>query len=64
VLGDVYRAKGQRRDAMWSYLWVDVYFTQDRSEHLKAMTRLLKLFTDENDAEKVKLYKEKLARAR
>lgn len=64
VLGDVYRAKGQRRDAMWSYLWVDVYYNQDRAEHLKAMTRLIKIFQEEGDAEKVALYKEKLARSR
>jgi len=64
VLGDVYRAKGQRRDAMWSYLWVDVYYNQDRAEHLKAMTRLIKIFQEEGDADKVALYKEKLARSR
>lgn len=62
VLGDVYFAKGQKRDAMWSYLWVDVVYNQDRGEHLKAMTRLIKIF--EGDEDKVKLYKEKLARSR
>jgi hypothetical protein len=64
VMGDVYLAKQQRRDAMWSYLWVDMVYNQDRGEHLKAMTRLIKLFRAENDAEKVKLYEEKLARSR
>jgi tetratricopeptide (TPR) repeat protein len=62
VLGDVYLAKNQKRDAMWSYLWVDVVYNQDRGEHLKAMTRLIKIF--EGDEDKVKLYKEKLARSR
>ena len=64
VLGDVYLAKGQRRDAMWSYLWVDTVYNQDRGEHLKALTRLIKLFQAENDAEKVKLYQQKLSRSR
>jgi tetratricopeptide (TPR) repeat protein len=64
VLGDVYLAKGQRRDAMWSYLWVDVVFNQDRGEHLKAMNRLIKIFDQDNDKEKAQLYRDKLARSR
>jgi hypothetical protein len=64
VLGDVYRKKKQPRDAMWSYLWVDQIYNQDRGEHLKAMTRLIKIFDDENDKDKATLYKEKLARSR
>jgi len=64
VLGDVYQAKGKPRDAMWSYLWVDVVYNQDRGEHLKAMTRLIKIFNKAGDAEKEQLYKEKLARSR
>jgi hypothetical protein len=64
VLGDVYRAKGQRRDAMWSYLWVDVYYNQDRAEHLKALSRLIKIFQEEGDTDKVTLYREKLGRSR
>ena len=64
LLGDCYLAKKQKRDAMWSYLWVDVQFNQDRGEHVKAMTRLVKLFEDEKDEDKVRLYKEKLARLR
>ena len=64
VLGDVYQAKGKPRDAMWSYLWVDVVYNQDRGEHLKAMTRLIKVFNKAGDAEKEQLYKEKLARSR
>jgi outer membrane protein assembly factor BamD (BamD/ComL family) len=64
VMGDVYLAKDQKRDAMWSYLWVDMVYNQDRAEHVKAMTRLIKLFQGEMDADKVKLYQEKLARSR
>lgn len=64
LLGDVYLKKGQRRDAMWSYLWVDVIYNQDRGEHLKAMTRLAKLFEEDNDKDKAQLYKDKVARSR
>jgi hypothetical protein len=64
VLGDLYLSKMQRRDAMWSYLWVDVVYNQDRGEHLKAMTRLIKIFNQDGDKDKETLYKEKLARSR
>jgi hypothetical protein len=64
VLGDVYLAHKKPREAMWSYLWVDVVYNQDRGEHLKAMTRLIKIFKEANDTEKVQLYTEKLARSR
>src|SRR5262245_36686987 len=64
VLGDVYFARKQNRDAMWSYLSVDMIYNQDRGEHFKAMTRLIKIFEQDKDDDKVKLYKEKLARSR
>jgi len=64
VLGDVYLAHKQRRNAMWSYLYVDLIYNQDRGEHAKALTRLIKIFDLEKDEEKVKLFKEKLARSR
>ena len=64
VLGDLYLAHKKPREAMWSYLWVDVVYNQDRGEHLKAMTRLIKIFEAANDTDKVQLYKEKLARSR
>lgn len=64
VLGDVYLAKNQKRDAMWSYLWVDVVYNQDRGEQLKAMTRLIKIFDQDGDKEKAQMYREKLSRSR
>ena len=64
VMGDVYRANKQKRNAMWSYLWVDQVYNQDRGEHVKSITRLIKIFDEEKDEEKVKLFKEKLARSR
>ncbi len=64
LMGDCYTAKGSKRDAMWSYLWVDVIHNQDRNEYLKALSRLVKYFKDAGDEANEKLYKEKLARAR
>lgn len=64
AMGDCYNAKGKKRDAMWSYLSVDVVYNQDRGEYVKALSRLIKIFQSENDDEKVKMYKEKLNRAR
>ncbi|QVL32998.1 hypothetical protein KIH39_03525 [Telmatocola sphagniphila] len=66
VLGDCYNLKNQPREAMWSYLWVDVVYNQDRTEHLKALDRLVKLFDSESmkDADRAKLYKDKLTHLR
>lgn len=64
VLGDCYYAKEMKRDAMWSYLWVDVVYNLDRSEHIKAMNALLKIFEEDKDVEKAQLYKDKIARLR
>ena len=64
VMGDCYYAKEMKRNAMWSYLWVDVVYNQDRAEHVKAMNSLLKIFEEEKDTEKAQLYKDKLQRFR
>jgi predicted negative regulator of RcsB-dependent stress response len=62
VMGDCYMQKNRKRDAMWSYLWVDVVYSQDHVEHVKAMSNLVKIFDDENDKEKAQLYRDKLSR--
>lgn len=64
VMGDCYMLKQRKRDAMWSYLWVDVVYSQDKGEHLKAMSKLLAIFDEEKDNEKVQLYRDKIARMR
>lgn len=60
TLGDCYSAKGLKKDAMWAYLWVDVVYNQDRSEHAKAVERLSRVFRDLSDDAKADKYKEKL----
>ncbi len=64
IMGDCYMSKQHKRDAMWSYLWVDAVYTQDKMEHLKAMTKLLAIFKEEKDLEKIRFYEEKMARFR
>ncbi|MEZ6143777.1 MAG: hypothetical protein R3B84_24695 [Zavarzinella sp.] len=64
VIGDSYKAMGRNRDAMWSYLWVDVVYNQDSSEHSKALSRLISIFEQDNDTAKVQLFREKLQRVR
>jgi tetratricopeptide (TPR) repeat protein len=64
IMGDCYMQQGRPRDAMWCYLWVDVVYSQDKTEQMKAMTRLLAIFEAEKDNEKALLYKEKIARLR
>jgi len=64
TLGDCYYANGLKKDAEWAYLWVDVVYNQDRSEHLKSLERLVKVFKDLNDEELARKYEDKLARLR
>jgi tetratricopeptide (TPR) repeat protein len=60
TLGDCYSAKGLKKDAMWAYLWVDVVYNQDKTEYVKAVDRLAKLFKDLNDDPRAEKYREKL----
>jgi hypothetical protein len=46
TLGDYYQAKGDRGEAFWQYLWVDVQYNQDREELAKALYNLAKLYAD------------------
>jgi len=44
LLGDYYRAKGDRGEAFWHYLRVDALYDQDAEEHAKALYWLTTLF--------------------
>jgi tetratricopeptide (TPR) repeat protein len=61
TLGDCYLADNRPRDAMWQFLWVDIVYNQDRAEHARAVEQLAKIFEEQNDEEKAKTYKDKLA---
>jgi tetratricopeptide (TPR) repeat protein len=61
-LGDCYRLNGRPKEALWPYLWVDVIYHQDKQEHAKAIAQLAKLFDEQGDKARAKLYKDKLKR--
>ena len=60
TLGDVYNTKGQKQDAKWAYLWVDVIYNQDPIETNKAVARLADLFADLKDEDRAKKYRDRL----
>ena len=66
ALGDSYASKGLKRDAMWSYLWVDAVYNADPLETLKADERLANLFESDalSDKAKASIYREKLKHLR
>jgi tetratricopeptide (TPR) repeat protein len=60
TLGDCYNAQNKKKEAMWAYLWVDVVYNQDKSEHLKALERLVRVFKDLGDDAHADKYRDKL----
>lgn len=64
VMGEVCMFADRPREAMWSYLWVEVVYNQDRDEVAKAMFRLVKSFESQQDEDRAKSYKDKLRRFR
>ena len=60
MLGDVYRRDPKtKKDAVYAYLWVDVWYNDDPAEVLKADTRLASLFGELKDEDRAKKYREK-----
>ncbi|MCS6852591.1 MAG: tetratricopeptide repeat protein [Gemmataceae bacterium] len=64
TLGDCYLLAGRSKDALWSYLWVDVIYHQDKTEHARAMAQLAKLFEERQDEARAKEYRERLAKTK
>lgn len=65
MMGELYLAAGQPRDAMWMFLWVETVMNQDKDEVFKAVVRLADIFeTKLPDEEQAKKYREKLKRLR
>ncbi len=60
TLGDCYNSQSKKKEAMWAYLWVDVVYNQDKSEHLKALERLVRVFKDLGDDAHADKYRGKL----
>ena len=52
TLGQCYYDSDQLKEARWEFLWVDVVFNQDKSEHAKALYYLSKIFDQLNEPER------------
>ncbi len=65
VIGELYLAAGQPREAMWAFLAVETVHNADKDEVLKAMCRLVLAFKAQADQdENEKRYREKIRRFR
>lgn len=64
LLGHLFSSRKQFEDAMWSYLWVDIVYSQDRREHVAALERLVSVFTELKDDVRAEKYREKLRSVR
>lgn len=63
-LGEAQLAYGQTREAMWSFLWVDVVFNQDKDEQILAVRRLVTIFDKQGDKDRADQFRDKLPRIR
>jgi hypothetical protein len=64
ILGEVYMAHKLYRDAMWSYLWVDAVYNQDRDEQVKAVCRLIELFDLIKEKDRAEQFMDRLPKVR
>jgi tetratricopeptide (TPR) repeat protein len=53
-LGESALAAEQYQEARWDFLWVDVVYNQDRTEHAKALYYLWKVFGQLNEEERAR----------
>jgi TolA-binding protein len=60
ALGDCYRLTGNLKEARWPYLWVDLLYSQNRQEHVKAMEQLARIFEEQTDSARAREYRERL----
>lgn len=64
AIGEIYLRHGLLRDAMWSFLWVDVVYNQDRDEQLKALGRLVQVCKLGGEDDREKIFRERLLKTR
>lgn len=63
-LGDAQLAAGQPREAMWSYLWADVVYNQDRDEQVYAVHKLVGVFEKLGEKDRAEQFRDRLPRVR
>src|SRR5262245_33412308 len=60
MLGDVYRRDAKtKKDAVYAYLWVDVWYNDDPAQVTKADARLADLFGELKDEERARKFRDK-----
>lgn len=59
-LGDCHRLNKNLKEAMWSYLWVEVVYPQDREQTAKALYHLQELFDQLKDPEHAEKCRDRL----
>jgi tetratricopeptide (TPR) repeat protein len=64
TLGDCYMMGNQPNDAKYEYLYVDLVYNKDRSQHLRALEQLVQVFKDLKQLDKSKDYMQKLEKLR
>ncbi|HET6575557.1 MAG TPA: hypothetical protein VFG68_18280 [Fimbriiglobus sp.] len=63
-LGDAQLAAGKPREAMWSYLWADVVYNQDKGEQVYAVGKLVGVFEALGDKDRAEQFRDRLPRVR
>jgi hypothetical protein len=64
LAGELYLAANKPREAMWSLLWVEVVYNQDREEVAKALARLVEVFKQLGDEDRERAYHDRMRRNR
>lgn len=64
ILGELFIAYKSYREAMWSYLWVDAVYNQDRDDQVKAVARLIEIFEQLKEKERSEQFVERLPKIR
>src|SRR5262249_25625098 len=62
TLGDCYLMNNKPGDAIYEYLYVDVWYNTDPGELAKAYSELIKIYEKFNKPARVKEYQEKLSK--
>lgn len=64
LMGELYLLADKPREAMWQFLWVEVVYSQDPDEVIKALVRLGDTFRMQGDEDRAKAYRDKARRVR
>jgi tetratricopeptide (TPR) repeat protein len=62
TLGDCYLMNNMPKDAVYEYLYVDLIYNQDKTQHLKAMEKLVQVFKELKQPDRAKEYADKLGK--